>query len=475
MQGTHRKNAMATAVLEQQAATASDLVGRLRTNFESGRTRPLGHRLKQLEGLERFLKDREAEIERALHDDMGRPAFEAYPSEIALILAEIVLARKKLRKWTRPERVSTAIACQPGRSYIYREPLGVVLIIGPWNYPLQLLLLPLVGAIAAGNCTVLKPSELAPATSSLIANRLPEYLDPGSVGVAPGGVAETTALLEERFDYIFFTGGETVGRIVMQAAAKHLTPVTLELGGKSPCIVDRNTDLLVAARRIIWGKFYNAGQTCVAPDYVLAHKEIEEPLLAQMKKTLHDFFGDDPHSVGDYGRIINDRHYDRLMKLLEGSGEIVTGGTGFPADRYIAPTILRNPPTEAPVMAGEIFGPILPVLKVQDADHAIAFVNARAKPLALYLFSNDSAVQAKVLERTSSGGVTINHTLLHLTNTALPFGGVGSSGMGAYHGQATFETFSHRKSVLVKRTWLDPWFFYPPYNESKKRWVRRII
>ena len=468
---------MSATVLEQQASreTAADVVTRLRASFESGRTRPLSYRHRQLEGLGRFLKEREGEIEKALHDDMGRPSFEAYPSEIALIVAELALARRKLTSWAKPERVSTAMACQPGRSFIYREPLGVVLIIGPWNYPLQLLLLPLVGAIAAGNVAVVKPSELAPATSRLIARRLPEYLDAGCVSVVEGGAPETTALLAERFDHIFFTGGETVARIVMHAAAKHLTPVTLELGGKSPCIVDRHTDLQVAARRIVWGKFYNAGQTCVAPDYVLAHKDIEEPLLAKLKQTLHEFFGDDPRAVGDYGRIINERHFERLMSLLPGSGEIVTGGIGFAADRYIAPTILRNTSSEAPVMASEIFGPILPVLKVQDVEHAIAFVNARAKPLALYVFTSDATVQAKVLDRTTSGGVTVNHTLLHLVNHSLPFGGVGPSGMGAYHGRATFETFSHRKSVLVKRTWLDPWFFYPPYNAAKKSWVRRII
>ncbi len=468
---------MTTSVLEEQTrqVTAASRLELLRGSFESGRTRPLEHRHKQLLGLARFLKEREHDIEQALHDDMGRPAFEVYPSEIALIVAEIALTRKKLASWSRPRRVPTAMACQPGRSFIYHEPLGVVLIIGPWNYPLQLLLLPLVGAIAAGNCAVLKPSELAPATSGLIAKALPDYVDAACVQVVLGGPAETTALLRERFDYIFFTGGETVGRIVMQAAAAHLTPVTLELGGKSPCIVDRNTDLEVAARRIVWGKFYNAGQTCVAPDYILAHKDIEEPLLARMKQTLRDFFGEDPHSGGDYGRIINVRHYERLMKLLPGSGDVVTGGSGIAAERYIAPTILRNIPSDAPVMENEIFGPILPVLKVQDVDHAIALVNSRPKPLALYVFSADPAVQAKVLERTTSGGVTVNHTLMHLVNDSLPFGGVGSSGMGAYHGKATFETFSHRKSVLVKRTWLDPWFFYPPYNEGKKKWVRRII
>jgi aldehyde dehydrogenase (NAD+) len=468
---------MTTTVLAEKTerASGSRQLELLRSSFESGRTRPLSYRQEQLDGLSRFLKEREHDIEQAIHQDMGRPVFEVYPSEIALIVAELALTRKKLGSWTRPERVPTTIACQPGRSYIHREPLGVVLIIGPWNYPLQLLLLPLVGALAAGNCAVLKPSELAPATGSLIAEALPQYLDRACVQIVQGGPAETTELLAERFDHIFFTGGETVGRIVMRAAAVHLTPVTLELGGKSPCIVDKNTDLVVAARRIVWGKFYNAGQTCVAPDYVLAHKDIEAPLLAQMKKTVHDFFGDDPHRGGDYGRIINDRHYERLMNLLAGSGEIVTGGSGIAAEKYIAPTILTNVPGDAPVMESEIFGPILPVLKVQDVDHAIAVVSSRPKPLALYLFSGDPAVQAKVLARTTSGGVTVNHTLMHLVNHSLPFGGVGSSGMGAYHGRASFETFSHKKSVLVKRTWLDPWFFYPPYNDAKKKWVRRII
>ena len=470
---------MSTTVVEEKAGppppTARSAVELLRGSFESGRTRPLAYRRKQLDGLARFLKERERDIERTLHQDMGRPAFDVYPSELSLIVAELGLVRRKLVRWTKPQRVPTPMACQPGRSYIYPEPLGVVLIIGPWNYPLQLLLLPLVGAIAAGNCAILKPSELAPATSTLIGKMLPEYLDPACVQIVQGGPAETTALLEERFDHIFFTGGETVGRIVMQAAAKHLTPVTLELGGKSPCIVDRHADLDIAARRIVWGKFYNAGQTCVAPDYVLADKQIEEPLAARLKKTVNEFFGDDPHASGDFGRIINARHYERLMKLLDGSGEIVTGGRGVAADRYIAPTILRNVPSDAPVMESEIFGPILPVVKVQDVDHAIALVNSRPKPLALYLFTQDRAIQNKVLRRTTSGGVTVNHCLMHLVNHSLPFGGVGASGMGAYHGRATFDTFSHKKSVLVKRTWLDPWFFYPPYDEAKRKWVRRII
>jgi aldehyde dehydrogenase (NAD+) len=467
-----------TTVLEQETSkrqTASAAVARLRAGFDSGRTRPLEYRQEQLAGIARFLKEQESEIESAIHHDLGRPSIEIYASETALVASELALTRKKLRSWTRPQRVPTSLVGQPGKSRIYHEPLGVVLIIGPWNYPLQLVLAPLVGAIAAGNCAIVKPSEVVPTISALLAARLSEYVDPECIRVIEGGVDETTELLSERFDHIFYTGNGTVGRIVMEAAARHLTPVTLELGGKSPCIVDQQSDLDVAARRIIWGKFYNAGQTCVAPDYVLVHQAVEEGLVSRLKETIQSFFGDDPRNSPDFGRIVNARHHRRLMKLIPGSGEIVTGGTADEDALYIAPTILRNVPEGAPVMADEIFGPILPVLRVKDVEQAIAFVNERPKPLALYLFSSDPLVQESVLERTSSGGVTVNHALLHLTVPSLPFGGVGASGMGAYHGRATFETFSHRKSVLVKPTWFDPSFFYPPYTPFKKKIVRKLI
>ncbi|MGO9463535.1 MAG: aldehyde dehydrogenase family protein [Isosphaeraceae bacterium] len=468
---------MITAVAHETSLSesAATVVSRLRTNFESGHSRPLKERRRQLDGLSRFLKEREREIEAALRSDLGRPSIEVYPTEIAFAAGEISLALRKLKSWSKPTRVPTALVGQPGRSWIYREPLGVVLIIGPWNYPVQLVLVPLMGAIAAGNCAIVKPSEVAPATSDLLARHLPAYVSPQCVSVVEGGVKETTDLLAQRFDYIFYTGNCTVGRIVMEAAAKHLTPVTLELGGKSPCIVDQNADIEVAARRILWGKFFNAGQTCVAPDYVLAHEAIEEKLLACMQKTLVDFFGDDPRSSADFGRIVNARHHRRLMKILPGSGDLVAGGAADENERYLAPTILHNVPADSPVMADEIFGPILPVLKMKDIGQAIAFINARPKPLALYLFSRDDRIQERVLEQTSSGGVTINHTLLHVAVPALPFGGVGASGLGAYHGRSSFETFSHRKSVLKKPTWFDPWFFYPPYNDSKRKWMRRLI
>jgi aldehyde dehydrogenase (NAD+) len=468
-----------TTFLEREttkpSAVPAERVARLRASFYSGRTRPLEYRLEQLAGLARFLKERETEIDQAIHSDLGRPSIEIYASEIAFVAGEVALTRKKLRSWSKPRRVATSLVGQPGTSRIYNEPLGVVLIIGPWNYPLQLVLVPLLGAIAAGNCAVVKPSEFAPATSALLAERLPEYVDPQCVQIVQGGVDVTTELLAERFDYIFYTGNGTVGRIVMEAAAKHLTPVTLELGGKSPCIVDRETDLDVAARRIVWGKYYNAGQTCVAPDYVLVHQAVEEPLLTRMKDTIGNFFGPDPSASPDFGRIVNSRHHRRLMKLIPGSGEVFAGGDANEDDRYIAPTILRNVPADAPVMADEIFGPILPVLPIKDIEGAIAFVNERPRPLALYLFSSDPLVQETVLARTSSGGVTVNHTLLHLTVPSLPFGGVGASGMGAYHGKATFETFSHRKPVLSKAMWLDPSIFYPPYTNFKQKVVRKVL
>lgn len=451
------------------------LVARLRANFNSGRTRPLAYRQQQLAGLTQFLKEQASAIETALRDDLGKPAIEAFASEIAYTAREVALARKKLSAWSKPERVAAPLFAWPGKCRIQREPLGVALIIGPWNYPVQLMLVPLIGALAAGNCAILKPSEIAPATSALLTTMLPKYLDSECVQVVEGGAELATGLLAERFDAIFYTGNAAVARIVMAAAAKHLTPVTLELGGKSPCIVDRSANLDLAARRIVWGKFYNAGQTCIAPDYVLAHSEIEEALCARMKQTLLDFYGPDPRSSPDFGRIVNARHHQRLSKLLTGSGDIFVGGDANAAERYFAPTILRNVPADSPVMADEIFGPILPVLTVPDIEAAIAFVNARPKPLVLYLFTNDRAVESRVLGRTSSGGAVVNHTLLHEVIPSLPFGGVGASGMGAYHGKASFETFSHRKAVLVKSTWLDLPIQYPPYDERKKKWLRRLV
>lgn len=450
------------------------VVADARACFDSGRTRPLEWRIGQLEALDRMVRERQEDIHHALATDLGKPALEAYIAETSYVRGEIDLTKKKLRSWAKPERVWTTLTAQPGSSFIYREPLGVVLVIGPWNYPFQLVVAPLIGALAAGNTVVLKPSEVSAATSAMLARWIPEYLDRDAVRVVEGGVPETTALLAERFDHIFYTGNGGVGRIVMEAAAKHLTPVTLELGGKSPCIVDRDAALDVTARRIVFGKFYNAGQTCIAPDYVLCHEAVHDALVDRMKAALLEFFGPDPKKSPDYGRIINARHVKRLAPLI-GSGRVAVGGEVDEAERYIAPTILTDVAPDSPVMADEIFGPVLPVLKVKNVDAAIAAVNARPKPLALYVFTESSDTHERVLSRTSSGGATVNHVWLHFAVHGLPFGGVGASGMGAYHGRASFETFSHRKGVLKKPTSIDPKIMYPPYDDAKVKWIKRLM
>jgi aldehyde dehydrogenase (NAD+) len=453
---------------------ASAVVGALRVYFNTGATKPRSWRLSQLDALEHFLMEREQDILDALHADLGKPAMEAFGAEIGLPRSELRLARRKLASWMKPKRVWTSLAAMPGRSYVYREPLGVTLIITPWNYPFQLVVLPLIGAIAAGNCVMIKPSEIAPNVSALLAHWLPRYLDPKAIQVMEGGVPETTALLREKWDHIFYTGNSKVGRIVMDAAAKHLTPVTLELGGKSPCIVDESANLDTAAKRIVHGKFVNAGQTCVAPDYVLVHDHVHDALINRMASTVREFYGEDPRRSPDFARIIDERHHARLTRLLA-NADVVTGGETDLADRYIAPTILRNVNEDDPVMQEEIFGPILPVISVLSIDSAIAFVNRRAKPLALYAFARDKHVQKRILANTSAGGTTINHVWLHLGVPELPFGGVGESGMGAYHGRHSFETFSHRRSVLKKPTLADPPILFPPYATWKLRWLKKLL
>jgi aldehyde dehydrogenase (NAD+) len=418
--------------------------------------------------------EREQDILDALRADLGKPATEAFGSEIGLPLSELRLTRKRLASWMKPERVRTSLLAMPGRSYIYKEPLGVVLIIAPWNYPFQLVVLPLIGAIAAGNCAVVKPSEISPNVSALLAKWVPMYLDPKAVQVVAGGVPETTALLREKWDHILYTGNGTVGRIVMEAASKHLTPVTLELGGKSPCIVDESADLDMAAKRIVYGKFFNAGQTCVAPDYVLVHDRVHDALVNRMVSTIREFYGDDPKQSPDFARIVNERHHARLTRLLANT-DVATGGEADLSDRYIAPTILRNVSEDDPVMQEEIFGPILPVISVPSVESAIGFVNRHEKPLALYVFAGDEAAQDRVLSGTSAGGTVLNHVWLHVGVPELPFGGVGESGMGAYHGRQSFETFSHKRSVLKKPTLPDPPILFPPYSARKLRWLKKLF
>jgi aldehyde dehydrogenase (NAD+) len=451
------------------------LTHKLRATFESGRTRPYEWRIQQLDALLRLVLENEAELLAALHKDLGKPSIEGWGGEVHDVVAGAKYLKKNLKKWMRPTRVATPMAIQPGKSFIQPEPLGVVLVIAPWNYPMMLLLNPLAGALAAGNAVMLKPSEVSAATSALLAQLVPRYFDADAVALVEGGVPETTELLAQRFDHIFYTGNGAVGRIVMQAAVKHLTPVTLELGGKSPCIIDEHADLEVSAKRVVWSKFYNCGQTCVAPDYLLVHEKVHDRFVSLLAQTVQTFYGQQPEGSPDYGRIINARHHRRLASLLPGSGDIVVGGRGDERSLFFAPTVLVNVPDNAPVMRDEIFGPILPVLRIPSIEAAVRRINANDKPLALYLFTKSEESQNQVLENTSSGGMVINHALLHLTVQGLPFGGVGPSGMGAYHGKHSFDTFSHRKAVLKKGTMLDPSIMYPPFTPTKESWLKRLM
>jgi len=452
----------------------ADTVSSLRTTYNSGKTRPLAWRKQQLEALVRMMEDNEASFSAALKSDLGKPDVEGVITDIAFVTSEVKAMIKNLTKWNKPQRVPTPLVAMPAKSQLIPEPLGVVLIIAPWNYPIQLLLVPAAGAIAAGNTVVMKPSEVSAATSALLAELVPKYLDTAAVALVEGSVPETTALLEQHFNHIFYTGNGTVGRIVMAAAAKNLTPVTLELGGKSPVIVDASANIKVAARRVAWGKWLNAGQTCVAPDYVLVDKTVEQPFIEQLKIALNDFYGSDPHASDSYARIVSDRHFSRLTGLMK-SGTAVIGGESDASDKFIAPTVLTDVSLDSPIMQEEIFGPILPVISVSNSDEAIRYVTAHDHPLALYVFAEKQAVINDVLSRTTAGGVTVNGTILHLTSPHLPFGGVGESGMGGYHGISGVRLFQHMKPVLSRGTKLDPSIAYPPYTARKAKIFRKIL
>ncbi|HEY3477681.1 MAG TPA: aldehyde dehydrogenase family protein [Streptomyces sp.] len=425
------------------------VVSRLRKTFSAGVTKPLEWRRAQLTALKAMLTEQDGDFLAALHTDLGKNAAEARSAELTFVVNEIDHTLDHLEAWVAPEPAPLPETLLPGAGRVVREPLGVALIIGPWNYPLHLVLAPLVGVLAAGNAAVVKPSELSPTVSAAIARHLPSYLDIEAVAVVAGAIPETTELLEQRFDHIFYTGNGAVGRIVLTAAAKHLTPVTLELGGKSPVVVDTDVDLRVVAERIVWGKFMNAGQTCVAPDYVLAIGDTAERLETQLADVLRERFGDDPAQSPVYGRIVTTRHFDRLSGLL-GSGRVVTGGQTDRDTKYIAPTVLADVPPDSPVMAEEIFGPILPVLRVASLDAALTFITGRDKPLALYAFTGSEATKQRILAETSSGAVGFGIPVAHLTAPDLPFGGVGESGMGRYHGKHSIDTFSNLKAVLDK-------------------------
>jgi len=423
-----------------------------------------------------MLKQEETRFAKALTADVGKPAIEGFATDIAVTATEIAYMAKHTAKWAKPRKVSLPISSRPGKGYVVPEPLGVALVIAPWNYPVQLLLAPVAAAIAAGNTVVAKPSELAPATSAALAELIPRYCDPEAIAVVEGDASVSTALLAERFDHIFFTGSTRIGRVVMEAAAKNLTPVTLELGGKSPVLVDDSANIEVTGRRLAWGKWLNAGQTCVAPDYVLVTEARRDELVESIKTAFAEFSGGDTRATDDYARIVTERHARRLQGLLaDHGGTVAVGGATEPEARFVEPTVIVDPDPSSALMTEEIFGPILPVITVESMDDAIEFVNGRDKPLALYVFADDGSVADKVIEQTSSGGACVNHVVLHLTPPELPFGGVGPSGTGRYHGRSGFDTFSNMRSVLRKKSTPDPKILYPPYTSLKQKLIRRFV
>ncbi|XP_046745808.1 aldehyde dehydrogenase, dimeric NADP-preferring isoform X2 [Diprion similis] len=449
----------------------ADIVQRSRDAFLSGKTRPLKWRIQQVKAFIKMIDENVADIHAALTTDLRRCKYENVVLDLDFAKNEATLLLDNLAEWSAPEEPPKGIVNILDSVKIYKDPYGVVLVIGPWNYPFQLSVVPMIAAIAAGNCVILKPSEVSPATSKIMAELIPKYLDNECCQVILGGVPETTELLKQRFDYIFYTGSTMVGRIVRDAANKYLTPVTLELGGKSPVYIDSTADIRITTRRLLWGKCINSGQTCVAPDYVLCTHEVQEALINEAKKVLKEWYGDNPKDSPDLTRMISDRHFQRLAGFLSGNGKTAVGGETDPAEKFIAPTILVDVKPTDPIMNDEIFGPILPVVSIANAYEAIKFINSREKPLAMYIFSKNEADVSLILENTSSGGVCVNETVLHLAVETLPFGGVGASGMGSYHGKYSFDTFVHKKSVLIKSfNGLGEAIAacrYPPYTDGK--------
>jgi aldehyde dehydrogenase (NAD+) len=442
------------------------LVRRQRAYFEQGKTQKVSWRLAALKMLKRSVLQHEEEISAALAADLHKSATETYMCETGMVLSELSYMIAHLKKFARDRHVVTPLAQFHAKSFTSAQPYGVVLVMSPWNYPFMLTMEPLIGAIAAGNCAVVKPSAYAPRTAEVIETILSECFAPHFVAVVQGGRAENTALLEQKFDFIFFTGSKRVGQLVMEKASRHLTPVCLELGGKSPCIVDRTANLKLAARRIVFGKFLNVGQTCVAPDYLFVHKDVESRLLAEIVKCIRAQYGRDPLSNPDYGRIVNEKHFARLKGLMQ-SGRIRFGGQVCEETLQIAPTILSDITPESPIMKEEIFGPLLPVMTFCDISEVITYVTRHERPLALYLFTGSRSTERKVLRSCSFGGGCINDTIIHLATSHMGFGGVGASGMGSYHGRDSFELFSHRRSIVKKYTWIDMPIRYQPYTKWK--------
>jgi len=456
-----------STLVPSETAYIAKLVDKQRKYFATGATKDVSFRINQLKKLRAAIVANERVFLDALYKDLRKCDTEGYLTEIGFVLNDLDEAINYTKKWAKPQQVSTPLFHVKASSHIHSEPYGNVLVIAPWNYPFQLLLAPMVGAMSAGNTVIVKPSEFAAHTSKALSKLIADTFSEEYIASVEGAVPETQALLSEKFDYVFFTGSTEVGRIVYQAAAKHLTPVTLELGGKSPCIIDEKTHIEYSAKRIISGKLMNCGQTCIAPDYLLIHQNVKDKMVAEMKKQITSFYSENPQESNDYGRIINKKHFNRLKNLLD-SGDIIHGGQTDEDDLYIAPTLLDNVGKDEPVMQEEIFGPILPILTYSRIEDAIQFVNDRAKPLALYMFSKSQKNIDKVMNETSAGGVSINDTLMHIANPNLPFGGVGESGIGAYHGKSSFDTFSHKKSVLHKSFIIDAPVRYAPFEKNEK-------
>jgi len=448
------------------------IVAQARKAFNSGKTRDINFRKQQLKQIQKLLQENEKEWREALHQDLKMGDF-ASNGEFSVCLKDLKVVLSNLDSWVSPTSVGVPLLTLPGSAKIMHEPLGVICLISPWNYPLSLIIKPLIGVIAGGNTAVIKPSEVSAATEATFAKLLPKYLDNDCFKIIRGAAEETTVLLRERFDHIFYTGNGAVGKVVMKAAAEYLTPVTLELGGKSPCIVDRDVDLDKAVPRLTWGKFYNAGQTCIAPDYVLVHKDLMQPLVEKIQRTIKQFYGDDPSQSTDFCKIINSRHTNRLKQLLNGQ-KVVAGGQVDVDKCYVSPTLVVNPEPNSSLMADEIFGPILPIIPINNIDEAIEFINSREKPLALYIFSKNNSTVQKVLQNTSSGGAGVNECLLHNICPELPFGGVGPSGMGSYNAKFTFRTFTHEKGVLSRPQSSDPSLRFPPYTPGKIKMLSRL-
>ncbi len=430
-------------------------------------------RIRQLQALKLLLTENNEAICEAMWKDLRKSRFECEATEQGVVLAEINLTIKKLKNWMRPKKVRTPLYNQPGRSLIVYEPLGLALIIGAWNYPINLTLAPLVGAIAGGNAAMIKPSEISACTGKLLGELIPKYLDRDLFAVIQGAAAETDLLLDKKFDTIFFTGSGLVGKIVLTKAAVHLTPTTLELGGKSPAIVMNDADIVVTARRLAWSKFMNAGQTCVAPDYILVHPDLTEKLVYELKNALHQFYGTDVVKSPDYCRIVNAKNFDRLTNLTQNL-KVLHGADFDRANLFISPTLVLAK-ADSPIMQEEIFGPILPILEIKDLSEIIDFINARPKPLALYLFTTNSEAIERVTADTSAGALCVNDAVIHMPIATLPFGGVGASGMGNYHGEFSFKTFTHAKAILKKSFWFDVPVRYAPYTQRKAWWLRWLF